>query len=314
MSTVRKAHAAYEAIGVISTNPGIVLGKKVLNGVPVAFSGRIPVKVTTEQGAIKQGDYLTVSQTMPGYAMKLVGEGQAIGRALSDYVEGRDKVLMLVENGVQKLDLAGKHATTTGMLTTGNVDLNANGVAITNIKSLASANGTWSIDENGRIVAKQICLEDLCIDKNTLTNILNVSGQSGAILGASTSTVPTTSGTSSAPEPASGTTTPPSTSTSTSSNDQSAPVVTLIGQSTITVTQGEAFIDEGAVAIDDVDGDISASIVTTSSVDTSSIGTFNVTYSSTDSAGNTTVITRVVNVVAAAPQVAPPAAEEPSVP
>jgi hypothetical protein len=127
---------------------------------------------------------------MPGYAMKLTGEGRAIGRALSDYTSGRDKVLMIVENGPQKLDLAGKTATTTGMLTTGNIDLNANGVAITNIKSLASANGTWSIDENGRIVAKQLCLEDLCIDKNVLTNILQVAGASGQVLGASTSTSP----------------------------------------------------------------------------------------------------------------------------
>jgi hypothetical protein len=193
MSTVRKAVASYEAVGVISTNPGIVLGKSLRNGVPVAFSGRIPVKVTTENGEIKQGDYLTVSTTMPGYAMKLTGEGHSIGRALSDYVSGRDKVLMIVENGVQKLDLAGKNATTTGMLTTGNVDLNANGVAITNIKSLASANGTWSIDENGRIVAKQLCLEDLCIDKTTLTNLLQVAGQTGMVLGASTTTVPSSS-------------------------------------------------------------------------------------------------------------------------
>jgi hypothetical protein len=189
MSTVRKAKDANEAVGVISTRPGIVLGRS-STGVPVAFSGRIPVKVTTENGEVKQGDYLTVSRTMPGYAMKLTGEGRAIGRALSDYAAGRDKVLMIVENGLQKLDLAGKTATTTGMLTTGNIDLNANGVAITNIKSLASANGTWSIDENGRIVAKQLCLEDLCIDKNVLTNILQVAGASGQVLGASTSTSP----------------------------------------------------------------------------------------------------------------------------
>ncbi len=187
MSTVRKAVTAYEAVGVISTNPGIILGKNVKNGVPVAFQGRIPVKVTSENGEVKQGDYLTVSLTQPGYAMKLTGEGRSIGRALSDYVEGRDKVLMLVENSFQKLDIAGKNATTTGMLTTGNVDLNANGVAILNVKSIASASGTWSIDENGRIVAKVLCLEDLCIDKNTLTNILNISGQQGVTLGTSTS-------------------------------------------------------------------------------------------------------------------------------
>jgi hypothetical protein len=120
--------------------------------------------------------------------MKMTGEGRAIGRALSDYEQGRDKVLMIVDNGFQKLDITGNAATTTGMLTIGNVDLNANAVAIINVKSLASANGTWSIDENGRIVAKQLCLEDLCIDKTTLTNILQVAGQAGMVLGASTST------------------------------------------------------------------------------------------------------------------------------
>ncbi|MEN9881166.1 MAG: hypothetical protein RLZZ308_349, partial [Candidatus Parcubacteria bacterium] len=194
MSTVRKARVAYEAIGVVSTNPGIILGKNVKNGVPVAFQGRVPVKVTAENGEVKQGDYLTVSETMPGYAMKLTGEGKAIGRALSDFVIGKDKVLMLVENSTQRLDIFGRNATTTGMLTTGNIDLNANGVAITNIKSLASANGTWSIDENGRIVAKVLCLEDLCIDKSTLTNILNVSGQQGTVLGTSTTTEPVPQG------------------------------------------------------------------------------------------------------------------------
>jgi hypothetical protein len=309
MSTIRKAYSSFEAVGVVSTNPGIVLGKKVLNGVPVAFSGRIPVKVTTEAGEIKQGDYLTVSKTMPGYAMKLVGEGHAIGRALSDYVEGKDKVLMIVENGLQKLDLTGKQATTTGMLTTGNIDLNANGVAITNIKSLASANGTWSIDENGRIVAKQICLEDLCIDKNTLTNILQVSGQSGQVLGTSTSQG-TGSSTQSADQGTTSTSTDSSTSTQSNSSN-SAPVVTLVGQALVTITQGGVFTDEGAVSVDDVDGDISTGIVVAGSVDTSTIGAYQLTYTSTDSSGNTSSVTRSISVVAAEQPQSPPADNPP---
>jgi hypothetical protein len=190
MSTVRKAINGYEAVGVVSTKVGILLGASTTNGVPVAFSGRVPVKVTTENGEIKQGDYLTVSATIPGYAMKLTGEGRAIGKALSDYEPGRTKILMLVENGNQKLDMFGKSATTTGLLTTGNIDLNANGVAINNIKSLASANGTWSIDENGRIVAKVLCLDDVCIDKSTLNNIINASGQQSVPF-TGTSTPPT---------------------------------------------------------------------------------------------------------------------------
>jgi hypothetical protein len=213
MSTVRKAQSSTEAVGVVSTRSGILLGASTTDGVPVAFSGRVPVKVTTENGEIKQGDYLTVSATVPGYAMKLIGEGRAIGRALSDYEPGHEKVLMLVENGNQKLDVFGKNATTTGLLTTGNIDLNANGVAITNIKSLASANGTWSIDENGRVVAKVLCLDDVCIDKSTLNNILNASGQQ-AVPFTGTSTTQTTS--SSTGEGVNSTTTPTTSDTSSS--------------------------------------------------------------------------------------------------
>ena len=229
ISTIRKAHDSHEAIGVVSTNPGIILGKRIANAVPVAFSGRIPVKVTTENGEVKQGDYLTVSATMPGSAMKLTGEGRAIGRAVSDYVQGRDKVLMLVENSNQKLDLFGKNATTTGMLTSGNIDLNANGVAITNVKSLASANGTWSIDENGRIVAKVLCLEDLCIDKNTLTNLLNISGQQGVVLGTSTTNMSPSTTTSST----SGTVTPVASSTGSTTTIE---IITPIATSTASTT------------------------------------------------------------------------------
>jgi hypothetical protein len=192
ISGVKKADNVYEAVGVISTKAGITLGGNTTNGVPVAFVGRVPVKVTTENGEIKRGDYLTVSPTRPGYAMKLTGEGRSIGRAISDYVQGRDKVMMAIETGYQRLDTEGRYATTSAMLTTGNIDLNANGVAIYNIKSLASANGTWSIDENGRIVAKEICIEDVCIDKTTLTNILNSTGQSGVIAGTSTAETTTT--------------------------------------------------------------------------------------------------------------------------
>ena len=219
---VRKAYNGYEAVGVISTRPGLNLGSDILNGVPVALSGRVPVKVTTENGEVKTGDYLTVSATRPGYAMKLTGEGRSIGRAISSYVTGNDKVMAYIENGYQKLDTAGKYATTTAFLTTGNVDLNANGVAIYNIKSLASASGAWSIDENGRIVAKVLCLEDVCINKDQLTQILNSTGQSssgnnsnGQVLGTSTDATASSTDTTS-------TSTPDTIGTSTPSVDAGA--------------------------------------------------------------------------------------------
>jgi hypothetical protein len=163
ISGVQKATNGYEAVGVVSTKAGITLGGNTTNGVPIALAGRVPVKVTSENGEVKRGDYLTVSNTMPGYAMKLTQTGRVIGRALSDSVSGRDKVMMYIENGYQQIDLSSASATTT-LLTKGNLALDANGVAIINIKSLSSANGTWSIDESGRIVAKALCIDGTCLD------------------------------------------------------------------------------------------------------------------------------------------------------
>jgi hypothetical protein len=171
-------------------------------------------------------------------------------------------VLVLVENSFQKLDMNGKTATTTGMLTTGNIDLNANGVAITNIKSLASANGTWSIDENGRIVAKVLCLEDLCIDKSTLTNILNLSGQQGTVLGTSsdqtmatsTQTAPTVSPEATQASSTLNTETPVLSSTSTS---ETAP------QQTSTQNQGNEIVTDPTPLDSNVDTSQSLNTPTT---------------------------------------------------
>lgn len=54
----------------------------------LALAGRVPVKVSTENGAIAIGDYLTSSST-PGVAMKATKAGQVIGMALEAY-EGAD--------------------------------------------------------------------------------------------------------------------------------------------------------------------------------------------------------------------------------
>jgi hypothetical protein len=107
MSTVRKAKYGEEALGVISTRPGILLGGNTTNGVPVAFSGRVPVLVTDENGLVKQGDYLTISSSTPGYAMKAAGSSYAIGRAISDAINAStSKVLMVVENKHREMNLS----------------------------------------------------------------------------------------------------------------------------------------------------------------------------------------------------------------
>jgi YVTN family beta-propeller protein len=74
---------AYDSkvIGIVSTDPGFVLGWT--DGAKVALTGRVPVKVSMNNGPIHVGDSL-VSSDVPGYAMKATRPGMVLGYALED--------------------------------------------------------------------------------------------------------------------------------------------------------------------------------------------------------------------------------------
>ncbi len=80
--------------------------------------------------------------------------------------------------------------------------------------------------------------------------------------------------------------------------DTTPPVVTLNGLNPIAVEVNSTYTEFGASSTDNIDGNISAGIVITGFVDTSTIGQYQIFYSSTDAAGNNTTISRTVNVVA----------------
>ncbi|MBV7299043.1 M66 family metalloprotease [Enterovibrio paralichthyis] len=76
---------------------------------------------------------------------------------------------------------------------------------------------------------------------------------------------------------------------------------TLTGAEHITLQQGDAFNPlDGIQAFDAEDGDITASIVVSGSVDTQTPGDYVLTYSVTDSEGQTVSVTRIVTVEASA--------------
>jgi len=105
----RKSTAAYskKVAGIISTSPGVILGNdfdapedKWDDTRPVlAIAGRVPVKVTTENGPIEIGDLL-VSSSMPGIAMKGTAEealiGAVVGKAMELLEEGTGTVMAQV--------------------------------------------------------------------------------------------------------------------------------------------------------------------------------------------------------------------------
>jgi hypothetical protein len=102
ISQIRKSNRAYDSkvIGVVSTKPGLVMGEADGSGKPiiVGLSGRVPVKVSTENGPIQPGDFLTASST-PGVAMKATGKGQVIGQALTEYAGAENgKVIVFIKN------------------------------------------------------------------------------------------------------------------------------------------------------------------------------------------------------------------------
>ncbi len=84
-------------------------------------------------------------------------------------------------------------------------------------------------------------------------------------------------------------------STQSTQPDITLPVITLIGPSTINLVVGDSYVDAGATANDDFDGNITDNIVTINPVDIEIEGTYIVTYNVNDIAGNSAIqITRTV--------------------
>lgn len=104
---VMPSSAAYSTAvaGVVSAQPGLVLGHKGLNKEAIATTGRVKVHATAQNGAIKRGDLLVTSD-IPGTAMRsqpvsINGRtfhqpGTIIGKALEPLAEGSGEIMVLL--------------------------------------------------------------------------------------------------------------------------------------------------------------------------------------------------------------------------
>ncbi|MBU1958909.1 DUF5011 domain-containing protein [bacterium] len=80
--------------------------------------------------------------------------------------------------------------------------------------------------------------------------------------------------------------------------DTIAPSITLLGNTVVYLEKDTTYTDAGASANDNKDGDISANIITTGAVDTSTVGSYVITYNVQDAANNAaTPVTRKVNII-----------------
>lgn len=78
--------------------------------------------------------------------------------------------------------------------------------------------------------------------------------------------------------------------------DKEAPLLTLKGDNNIVIYKNSKYIEEGYVANDKCDGDITDKVIVTGTVDTNRVGTYTINYKVVDNSGNETSVDRKVTV------------------
>ncbi len=81
------------------------------------------------------------------------------------------------------------------------------------------------------------------------------------------------------------------------------PVITLIGSEVVNIEVGQSYSDSGATATDDLDGNLTANLISSTNLNTQVVGTYYYRYSVTDNNGNSAEETRIINVT---PDITPP--------
>jgi hypothetical protein len=194
---VKESAGAYDsnALGIVSTNPGIVMG----GGTPpgpvavVALAGHVPVLVNGETGPIIPGDLIT-SSNIPGYAMKATQPGRVLGVAMEGF-SGTDEsttgeILVFINphwslgsltdlNIIASSSWALENSSTTGSLD----QFTAYIQTAVNKLGIAITNGVATIQEliANTIIAHQVttdmlCLQGTCINQDQFSNILKATG------------------------------------------------------------------------------------------------------------------------------------------
>ncbi|OGN23069.1 MAG: hypothetical protein A2918_03570 [Candidatus Yanofskybacteria bacterium RIFCSPLOWO2_01_FULL_42_49] len=198
---VKRASFGESIAGIISQTPALHMAgydyTKYLNNkqVAVALAGRVPVKVSDENGPVEVGDRLTVSKTKPGYAMRASEAGMTIGIALeasdaksSDLSsesslkgeasgEGGKMILTLVNLSYWAPDITSIQSDE--MIINDNT---VNGSLIFNAVVSMFKDAFNIVFENGllkvaKIIAtKEFCLDDVCITKEQFKTLLEKNG------------------------------------------------------------------------------------------------------------------------------------------
>ncbi|MDD5518384.1 MAG: hypothetical protein PHV98_03420 [Candidatus Omnitrophica bacterium] len=159
--TVEKCSSAYESdlLGVISTQPALLMGNDMSNARPVALNGRVPVKISLENGPIAIGDSLTSASSTPGVAMKATGSGKILGYALEPFDGSATSSDMIYAF----INLQDRSA--------GDLSVFENTDGGLEIRTLTESGLTalFTIDDDGALVVSKIKTQQLCVGSVCVT-------------------------------------------------------------------------------------------------------------------------------------------------
>ena len=181
-------------LGVVSTEPGYVIGNKDATGYkPIALSGRVPTKVNLEGGAIVPGDRIAPS-SVPGVGRKAGLFDDSVGIAMSAYDgTGESKVMVFItlEQGTNIVAIEDMLLTSWGFSTsTPFASTTASSTATTTESRffagvfakitgwLASAtNGIGDMFANVLHAKEKICVDDQCLTKDDVRALIDMAHQ-----------------------------------------------------------------------------------------------------------------------------------------
>ncbi|MDA0208052.1 MAG: hypothetical protein O3B64_01420 [bacterium] len=135
--SVRKSTGADREViaGIVSTQPGFLAGDNIAGHMPIALAGRVPVKVSEENGPIAIGDPLAASKIHPGYAAKAIEGGMIAGYALEASSSTLDAIIAFVDR--DNISAPTSLASATSIVE-----------GATNVSHLAFL---WSLDDDGTV-------------------------------------------------------------------------------------------------------------------------------------------------------------------
>ena len=208
----------HQIIGIVSTAPGLILGlgpdDSGQGSYPIALAGRVPAKVSLENGPIAIGDHITIS-SVPGVGMRADQFDPTVGIALEPYTATSTGnsilVFMNLNAGTDVQMLAQKIASSTATSTSSSIlsGFATASIALTNALSQALSAIT-NIAQSGvrelgvavhaslgifdKIFVKEVhtdnlCVGDVCVTQDQFLRMIQSSGMSAAAAAAPPSPV-----------------------------------------------------------------------------------------------------------------------------